>query len=64
MKYEVVFQVAASQGGVERKVEVDVTSSGASAQDERALAITMASLKLDDEGIDRWSFLRCVPVTS
>lgn len=64
MKYEVVFQVAASQGGVERKVEVDVASAGASAQDSRAMAIAMASLKLDDEGIDRWSLLRCVPVTS
>lgn len=63
MKYEVTFKIAASQGGNERKVEVDVIDQG-SEQTNQADAIITASLVLDAEKIDRWSLVRVAKVTS
>jgi len=63
MKYEVTFEIAASQGGNERRVEVDVIDQG-DENTNKADAIVTASLVLDDEKIDRWSLVRVAKVTS
>ena len=55
-RYSVEFQLAASHGGGPRRVVVDANDFGD--------AIVVAALKLDDEGIDRWSLVRCVKETS
>jgi hypothetical protein len=57
VKYQVKFKLAASFGVLEtRTVEVDAIDVGD--------AIVQASLKLDDDKIDRWSLSGVVPVSS
>ena len=56
MRFEVIVQVMPSQGGQERKLPVEASSE--------VEAIVQATLKLDNEGITRWSLKRVVPVTS
>jgi len=55
-KYEVQVQVMPSQGGELKRVPVDAVGE--------ADAIVKATMKLDEEGIDRWSLKKVVTLTS
>lgn len=54
--FDVQFEIAPSQGGQERVVSVQ--ADGVSA------AVLAAALKLDEEGIDRWSLRKVTESTS
>ena len=55
-KFNVKFKIAPSQGGQEKTVSEDA--------DNKAEAIVSATLKLSDEGIDRWSLVSAQEATS
>ena len=55
-QWDVKVQIAASQGGNARTVRVSAINE--------VQAVVSATMKLDDEGIDRWSLLSCSKVTS